>query len=93
VKPLRHLFLVLLLCAGQWLAAAHAVEHGLSGKAEPGLHTCQLCLAGHDLGAALPSLPPTLPAAGVEAPPTVPVAAGRSDFPPPSPAQRDPPSA
>jgi len=83
----------LLLCAGQWLAAAHALEHGREGKPEHGAHTCQLCLAAHDLGAALPSLPPALPAAGVDALSDQPVLAGRSDFPAPSPAQRGPPSA
>lgn len=83
MTALRHLLLACLLFAAQLVAGVHAVEHTL-GEAD-GLppHTCPLCLEAHDLGAALPALPPVL-----FSPPTVgevvvhaPVLAGVVDLP------------
>lgn len=45
---LRHLLVVLLLVAGQSLAFAHDVDEA----AHPAKTVCDLCLAGHPLGAA-----------------------------------------
>jgi tetrahydromethanopterin S-methyltransferase subunit C len=93
VKPLRHLLLVAVIACAQWVATAHAVEHAAGdGKGLPS-HTCELCLAAHDLGAALPSAAalPALPAPVV--PPLAAVATGRPALPAPSPVQRGPPAA
>ena len=93
VRPVHRLFLVLVLFFAQLAAGAHAVEH--AGNRDDGLptHTCELCLAGHSLGAALPSvavlpllsLAPSVP----EAPPL----AGRTCLPPPAARQGAPPHA
>lgn len=68
MHSLRHLFLVIALLTAQWVAAAHGVEHGLGKEKNVGGHVCELCLAAHDLGAALPGsaalpavAPPDLP--------------------------------
>jgi hypothetical protein len=93
VKPLRHLLLVAVIAFAQWVATAHAVEHAAGdGQGLPS-HTCELCLAAHDLGAALPSVValPALPAPVV--PPRAAVATGRPVLPAPSPVQRGPPVA
>ena len=48
-----HLLLAFLLLSAQAFATAHAVEHTLEeGKGQP-VHVCELCLAGHDLGAGI----------------------------------------
>lgn len=52
-KTLTHLLLAFLLLCAQSFAVAHAVEHAADeGKGLP-THVCELCVAGHDLGAAL----------------------------------------
>lgn len=54
-KHLTHFLLAFLLLCAQAFAAAHAVEHVLDeGKGLP-VHVCELCMAGHDLGAGLSS--------------------------------------
>ncbi|HWV17528.1 MAG TPA: hypothetical protein VNZ68_03030 [Rhodocyclaceae bacterium] len=54
-KHLTHLLLAFLLLCAQSFAAAHALEHAADeGKGLP-THACELCLAGHDLGAGLGS--------------------------------------
>ena len=63
MRSWRHFLLVVSLLLGQLLAGAHAVEHAASRDEGLPTHVCQLCLAAHDLGAALPSvvsLPPVV---------------------------------
>lgn len=91
--PLRHILLVAVLFFAQLLAGAHAIEHVAEKGGDKGLptHTCQLCLAAHDLGTALPSLT-ALPAVPVvEAVPESLSAHDRSAFPAPVATQRGPP--
>lgn len=47
-RSLRHLLVVLLLVAGQSLAFAHGVDEA----SHPAKTVCDLCIAGHPLGAA-----------------------------------------
>lgn len=64
MQSLRHLLLALVLCLAQIGVSAHAIEHALGeaeGKGGVPLHVCELCIAAHDLGAALPSLATLLP--------------------------------
>lgn len=63
---LRPLLFACLLFAAQLVAGVHAVEHTLGDADGLTPHTCPLCLEAHDLGAALPAMPPAL-----FAPPTV----------------------
>ena len=56
MNALRHYLLVVLLVCAQLAVGAHAVEHALGNDEAIPTHTCELCLAAHDLGAALPSL-------------------------------------
>jgi hypothetical protein len=61
VNPLRHLLLVVVLVFAQLAAGAHAVEHAAGKEGALPAHACELCLAAHDLGSALPgvaALPP-----------------------------------
>lgn len=93
MKPLRQFFLVVVLIFAQLAAGVHAVEHAAGKEGALPAHVCELCLAAHDLGSALPgmaALPPVVAAVLVpEAlPPT-----GRSQLPPPRACQRAPPSA
>jgi hypothetical protein len=93
VHAIRQILLVAVIAFAQWVAAAHAVEHAAGeGQGLP-THTCELCLAAHDLGAALPAatVPPVLPAP--EMPPLAAVATGRPALPAPAPVQRGPPAA
>lgn len=54
-KTFTHLLLAFLLLCAQSFAAAHAIEHAAEeGKGLPP-HVCELCLAGHDLGAGIGS--------------------------------------
>jgi hypothetical protein len=52
-KHLTHFLLAFLLLCVQAFAAAHAVEHVLDESKGLPTHTCELCIAGHDLGAGL----------------------------------------
>ena len=93
MRSWRHLLLVVSLLLGQLLAGAHAVEHAASEEDGLPTHVCQLCLAAHDLGAALPSvvsLPPVVLPLWL---PESPVARGRTAFPPALACQRGPPAA
>jgi len=93
VNPLRHLLLVVALCFAQLAAGAHAVGHAADNEGGLPAHTCELCLAAHDLGAALTSLAALPP---VVVPLLVPEALhvhARSAFPPPAAPQRGPPIA
>lgn len=63
MNPLRHLLFVVALVFAQWAAGAHAVEHAVAKDGALPAHACELCLAAHDLGSALPgvaSLPPVV---------------------------------
>jgi hypothetical protein len=91
---LRHLLLVAVLFFAQLAAGAHAVEHAVDfDKGDKGLptHACQLCLAAHDLGAALPSLAALPPVLAVQLVPESFSAHARSAFPAPAATQRGPP--
>ena len=93
MNPLRHLLLVAVLCFAQLAVGVHAVGHAADNESGLPAHTCELCLAAHDLGATLPSLvalPPVITTALV---PEVQYAGGRSAFPPPAAPQRGPPIA
>ena len=93
MNPLRHLLLVVVLCFAQLAAGAHAVGHAADNEGGLPAHTCELCLAAHGLGAALPSLAALPP---VVVPLLVPEALhahARSALPPPAAPQRGPPSA
>ncbi|WP_412478230.1 hypothetical protein [Azonexus sp. IMCC34839] len=88
----RRFLLVFVLVFAQWAAAAHGVEHAVGeGKGLPA-HACEICLAAHDLGMALPSvvaLPPVL------LPRLLPVQIDQHDrgaLPPPAACQRGPPT-
>ena len=92
MNPLRHLLLVAVLLFAQLAAGAHAVGH-TEGKDGLPTHACELCVAAHDLGSALPALAAVPP---VCLPRLIPAALqvnDRSAFPPPAAPQRGPPSA
>jgi hypothetical protein len=91
VNPLRHLLLVAVLFFAQLAAGAHAVEHATDNDDGLPTHVCQLCLAAHDLGAALPSLAALPPVAALALVPEVLAVDGRSTMPPPAARQGAPP--
>lgn len=89
---LRRFLLVFVLVFAQWAAAAHAVEHAVGeGKGLPA-HACELCLAAHDLGSALPSVIALPPVLAVQLLPAQIDAHDRGALPPPVATQRGPPS-
>ena len=93
MKSLRHLLLVVALLFAQLVVGAHAVEHAAGEREGLPTHVCELCLAAHDLGSALPSVAVLLP---VETSCLVPenlTAVGRASFPAPAASQRGPPQA
>jgi len=92
VNPLRHLLLVAVLFFAQLAAGAHAVGHAADNKSGLPAHTCELCLAAHDLGSALPSLVSLPPVVTATLLPEVRNPQGRSAFPPPAAPQRGPPN-
>jgi len=75
VNPCRHLFLVLILVFAQLAAGAHAIGHSLDQGDGLAPHTCELCLAAHDLGAAAVACPPPLPTAAAAGDPVARAAA------------------
>lgn len=89
----RNLVLVVLLVLAQLLAGAHALEHARGGDKKAPAETCQLCLAAHDLGTALPSALAPLPPVLLPALPDAPTEHARRDFPAPIACQRGPPHA
>ena len=93
MKPLRHLLLVIALVFAQLAVGVHAIGHATGDDDALPTHTCELCLAAHDLGSALPSLPATLPLVALQLLPEVRVLVARAAFPPPLPVQRGPPLA
>ena len=56
MNPLRRLLLVAVLVLAQLVAGAHAVSHAEDNESGLPGHVCELCLAAHDLGTALPAL-------------------------------------
>ena len=88
---LRHLLLVAVLFFAQLAAGAHALEHVADSEKGLPTHACQLCLAAHDLGAALPSLVALPPVVPIQFVPEALVAHARSAFPAPVATQRGPP--
>jgi hypothetical protein len=88
---LRHLLLVVVLFFAQLAAGAHAVEHAAGNEDGLPTHACQLCLAAHDLGAALPSLAALPPVLAVQLVPESFSAHDRCAFPAPVATQRGPP--
>jgi len=93
VNPLRHLLLVAVLLFAQLAAGAHAVGHVADNEGGLPTHTCELCLAAHDLGTGLPSLAALAPIIAAAHLPDVRHHQGRSTFPPPVASQRAPPTA
>lgn len=93
MKSARHLLLVALLFLAQLLAGAHAVEHAAGKEGALATHTCELCLAAHDLASALPSLAVVPPVVAVRLVPEALRSHARSALPPPLARQRDPPAA
>jgi hypothetical protein len=93
VNSLRHLLLVAVLLFAQLAAGVHAVGHAADN--EPGLptHACELCLAAHDLGSALPSLAALPPVALAVLVPESLQSHDRSALPPPAAPPRGPPTA
>jgi len=91
VNPLRHLLLVAVLLFAQLATGAHAVEHAAGSDDGLPTHVCQLCLAAHDLGAALPSLAALPPVVALSLIPEMVSAHGRGAFPPPAARQGAPP--
>ena len=91
MNPLRRLLLVAVLVFAQLAAGAHAVGHAADNDSGLPGHVCELCLAAHDLGTALPALvalpPPAVPGFVREALRTH----ERRAFPPPAAPQRGPP--
>ncbi|MDP3537927.1 MAG: hypothetical protein Q8S26_04410 [Azonexus sp.] len=91
MNSLRHFLLVAVLLFAQLAAGAHAVEHAAGNEQGLPTHACQLCLAAHDLGAALPSLVALPPVLAVQLVPASFSAHGRTAFPAPIATQQGPP--
>lgn len=91
MQRLPRFLLVVLIFLSQIWAGAHAIEHAAGKEGALPAHVCELCLAAHDLGSALPSLailPPVVASCLV---PEVLLAHARKTFPPPLACQRAPP--
>jgi len=93
VNPLRHFLLVSVLFFAQLLAGAHAIGHAADNERGLPTHTCEFCLAAHDLGAALPSLTALPPAEVARLLPAELHVNDRAALPPPVATQRGPPLA
>lgn len=88
---LRHILLVAVLFFAQLAAGGHAIEHAAGNENGLPTHACQLCLAAHDLGTALPSLVALPPVQPVQFLPEVRSVHCRDAFPAPVAMQRGPP--
>ncbi len=91
MRSWRHFLLVVSLLLGQLLAGAHAVEHAANNEDGLPTHVCQLCLAAHDLGAALPSVVSLPPVVLPQWVPESLATSARTAFPAPLACQRGPP--
>ncbi|PKO92883.1 MAG: hypothetical protein CVU16_05895 [Betaproteobacteria bacterium HGW-Betaproteobacteria-10] len=92
MNSLRHFFLVAVLFLAQLAVGAHAVEHAAGNEDALPTHTCELCLAAHNFGAALPSLAALPPVALISLIPESLQSNDRSALPPPAAPQRGPPN-
>ncbi|MBL8449820.1 MAG: hypothetical protein JNM32_07840 [Dechloromonas sp.] len=93
MTALHRFLLVCVFFFAQLAAGAHGVEHGAGDEGPLPSHVCELCLAAHDLGSALPSLvalPPIAPPRGM---PEAAPATGRTFLPVPPARQGAPPFA
>ena len=93
MNSLRHFLLVAVLLFAQLAAGAHAIGHAADNEKGLPAHTCELCLAAHDLGSALPSAVTLPPVAALQLLPESLNSFGRKDFPAPVASQRGPPLA
>lgn len=93
MNPLRHFFLVVVLVFAQLAAGAHAVEHATGKDGALPTHACELCLAAHDLGSALPGVAVLPPIVEVVLVPEALSFSARSHLPAPSARQGAPPFA
>lgn len=93
MNPLRHLLLVFVLVFAQLAVGVHAIGHATGDDDAIPTHACELCLAAHDLGSALPSLLAPPPVVALQWLPEVRVLVARSAFPAPRAVQRGPPNA
>lgn len=93
MSSLRHFLLVVTLVFAQLLAGVHAVEHAAGNDGALPTHACQLCLAAHDLGTALPSLVALPPVVAAQLLPEAFSSHDRETFPAPLASQRAPPNA
>ena len=92
MNSLRQFLLVIALVFAQMAAGAHAIGHELGKDGALPTDACELCLATHNLGSALPgvaALPPVVQS--VLVPEALPYS-GRDQLPPPCASQRAPPS-
>lgn len=94
MNALRHFFLVFALVFAQLAVGVHAVEHVASdSEGLPATHVCELCLAAHDLGSALPTVLALPPVAALILAPVPTVLLGRGFLSPPLARQGAPPFA
>ncbi|HXE38070.1 MAG TPA: hypothetical protein VN639_06310 [Azonexus sp.] len=93
MNPLRQFLLVAVLLFAQLAAGAHAIEHAAGKDGVLPTHACELCLATHNLGSALPSLAALPPVVAVALVPETLDSHPRGAFPPPAACQRGPPAA
>ncbi len=93
MTALQRLLLAFVVFFAQLAAGMHAVEHAGGKEGALPAHTCELCLAAHDLGAALPSLAAVPLAAPPQGAPAAAPAIGRAFLPAPAPRQGAPPFA
>jgi hypothetical protein len=93
VNSLRHLLLVAVLLFAQMAAGLHAVGHFADNDKGLPTHTCELCLAAHDLGSVLPSLAALPPVIAYQLAPEIRLVSDCLAFPPPQARQRGPPKA
>jgi hypothetical protein len=93
VNPLRHFLLVVIILFAQLAAGAHAVEHAAGKDGSLPTHVCELCLAAHDLGTALPGVASLPPVVEVVLVPEALSFSARSHLPAPCASQRAPPFA
>lgn len=93
MTALQRFLLVVALFVAQAVAGMHAVEHGATKDGGLPDHVCELCLAAHDLGSALPSLVSPPPVVFHHLAPAPQIAAGFVEPSAPLPRQGAPPFA
>lgn len=93
MNSLRQFLLVAALLFAQLAAGAHAIGHAADNERGLPTHTCEFCLAAHDLGSALTALTVPPAVAVFRLLPAEPQINERAAFPPPLATQRGPPVA